>query len=199
MKLVDTPTDGHKWVQVESAAKRIIDRALFQEAVDDFDFDSYFQRYAPQARQVITEVPGVHLVGVEGMRYPAMYAPPSTVYLSGKLKESASFALKVLAHECGHVYRDRTAGPIYNYYLCKDTAGNPVAEEEAARRIVIEENEATNWANEQFRRIGFSKMVPSFPADTQRYIGWIQQIRSKGIDTTEGLIRFFANMAGFRV
>ena len=119
------------------------------------------------------------------------------VHISTNLIKSAHKCFYVIMHELGHAYRDINDGPIYNYYLCKSTAGEDISVEEASRAIAIEERKACDWATAELVKYGIKNPIVNTAQPESVYASYIAAVKDSGVTDIEGLVNLFLKIGGY--
>lgn len=157
-----------------------------------------FREYAEQAAKLIqlSESEDVEII-VCSMKYGGMYGSRRRVYLGSTKSTSGEGNLNILGHELGHAYRDKHHGPIYDIYLLKDPrTGRPLSIEEAAHAVSFEEREACRLSAMWFEQIGMETYVKNADHGYKMYMGFLEEVRRRGIKTHDEASDFFLKMAG---
>lgn len=102
--------------------------------------------------------------------------------------------LFVILHEYGHAFRDIHNGPIYNYWLRKDTDGNDLSEEETLDHIAIEEDEASAWALQQLAPYPHLKIPAPRRSNSKAFAKYLQYIIQSGAQTAQDVEKAFLAM-----
>jgi hypothetical protein len=159
---------------------------------------SIFREFAGQAAKLIelSSSEDVEII-VSRMRYGGMYGSRRRIYLGSTKSTSGEGNLNVFGHELGHAYRDKFHGPIYDIYLLKDPrTGNPISAEEAAHAVSFEEQEACRLSAMWFEQIGMTTYIKNTDHGYKQYMGFLEEVRRRGIRTHDEASDFFLKMAG---